>query len=89
MNWIVNYSKEALKSLIENKLSEEELDGDLVKVIQKFKGGNINVNVKKMKGEQEGFYRLRVGKRRVIFSINFDKENIYIDRIDFRGSIYK
>ena len=42
-----------------------------------------------MKGEWKGFYRLRIGKIRIIFNINFENEQIYIDRIDFRGDVYQ
>lgn len=89
MSWAINYSKEALKFLSINKLSEEELDNDFVKVIKKLKGENINIDIKKMKGEWVGYYRLRERKMRIIFSIDFDEQIIYVDRIDYRGNIYK
>jgi len=42
-----------------------------------------------MKGDWNRYYRLRIGKKRIIFSINFDKQSIYIDKIDYRGDVYK
>jgi mRNA interferase RelE/StbE len=49
------------------------------------KGEIISIDVKKMKGKWKGFYRLRDGKKRIIFQINFEEHKIYLDRIDFRG----
>ncbi len=42
-----------------------------------------------MKGEWENFYRLRIGKIRVIFTVNFDNYELEIYAISFRGDIYK
>lgn len=47
------------------------------------------LDIKKMKGEWEGFYRLRVGKNRVIFMVNIDNRDIDIYAIGARGDVYK
>ncbi len=36
------------------------------------------LDIKKMKGEWEGFYRLRVGKIRVIFTVSLDSAELEI-----------
>lgn len=48
-----------------------------------------DLDIKKMKGEWEGFYRLRVGKIRVIFKVDLDSGNIEIYLIGVRGDVYK
>lgn len=47
------------------------------------------LDIKKMKGEWEGFYRLRVGKNRIIFTIDIENKNLDIYVIGTRGDIYK
>lgn len=47
------------------------------------------LDIKKMKGDWEGFYRLRVGKNRVIFTVNFNSNDIIIYAIGTRSDIYK
>lgn len=47
------------------------------------------LNIKKMKGDWNGFYRLRISKIRVIFTVNFDNYELEIYAIGFRGDIYK
>ena len=47
------------------------------------------LDIKKMKGEWEGFYRLRVGKIRVIFTVSLDSADVEIYTIGARGDVYK
>ncbi|HEY9800045.1 MAG TPA: hypothetical protein V6D25_06770 [Leptolyngbyaceae cyanobacterium] len=47
------------------------------------------LDIKKMKGEWEGFYRLPVGKNRIIFTVDIETKNIEIYVIGARGDIYK
>ncbi len=47
------------------------------------------LDIKKMKGDWEGFYRLRVGKNRIIFTIESDSRDIEIYAIGVRGDVYK
>jgi mRNA interferase RelE/StbE len=42
-----------------------------------------------MKGKWEGFYRVRSGKIRILLSIDIDEKVLYIDRIGFRGDVFK
>ena len=46
-----------------------------------------NLDIKKMSGTT-GFYRLRSGSIRVIFEILDRQKEIWIRKIDYRGSIY-
>lgn len=47
------------------------------------------LDIKKMKGDWEGFYRLRIGKIRIIFKVAMDVREIEIYAIGMRGDVYK
>ena len=57
--------------------------------LMKMKGGNVNIDLKKLIGEWEGYYRLRKGRLRIIFEIIKTDQVLFVDRIDFRGDVYK
>ena len=42
-----------------------------------------------MKGDWKGYYRLRVGKNRIIFTVDFNSRDIIVYAIGSRGDIYK
>ncbi len=46
------------------------------------------LDVKPLKGSWDGFSRLRIGKIRVIYVIDFEQNELLIYAIDFRGDIY-
>jgi mRNA interferase RelE/StbE len=46
------------------------------------------LDIKKLKGNLSGFYRIRVGKMRVIFQIRRETSEIFIYDINFRGNVY-
>jgi mRNA interferase RelE/StbE len=48
-----------------------------------------DLDIKQMKGEWKGFYRLRVGKIRLIFSVSNDSDDIEVYVIGARGDVYK
>jgi mRNA-degrading endonuclease RelE of RelBE toxin-antitoxin system len=47
------------------------------------------LDIKKLKGELTGFFRIRVGKIRIIFQIRKGTDEIFIYDINFRGNIYE
>jgi len=47
------------------------------------------LDIKQMKGEWEGFYRLRVGSIRLIFTVDTASGDIEIYAIGNRGDVYK
>lgn len=47
------------------------------------------LDIKKMKGDWEGFYRLRVGKNRIIFTVYIESGDIEVYVIGSRGDVYK
>ena len=46
------------------------------------------LDIKKMKGNWRGYFRVRVGKIRVIFTVRVEAEKLYIHDICFRGDAY-
>ena len=46
-------------------------------------------NIKKLSGELEGSFRLRLGNMRIIYSVDDNKRVVYIEVIGFRGDVYK
>lgn len=49
----------------------------------------IELDIKKMKGDWEGFYRLRIGSIRVIFSVDLNRAEVEVYTIGTRGDVYK
>jgi mRNA interferase RelE/StbE len=66
MNWRIDFSPNSLKFLEKNNLKEDFIIEKIKLALRKFKGENININIKKLKGEWEGFYRIRSGQLRII-----------------------
>jgi len=42
-----------------------------------------------MKGKWKGYYRIKLGKIRMIMKIDFKNKIAHIDKVDFRGDVYK
>ncbi|MCL1465448.1 type II toxin-antitoxin system RelE family toxin [Argonema galeatum] len=47
------------------------------------------LDIKKMRGNWEVFYRLRIGKIRIVFIVDIDSAEIEIYTIGARGDVYK
>ena len=89
MTWKINLSKDAEKFLVKQKIPNDEIFEIVKKSIKKLQGEDVNVDLKKLKGEWLGFFRSRVGKIRVIMKINFDDFSVFIEKVEYRGSAYK
>jgi mRNA interferase RelE/StbE len=57
--------------------------------LRKLRGEPVNIDAKKLRGGWKGFFRIRKGKLRIIFSLDTAGRSIYIERVDFRGDAYK
>lgn len=88
IKWKIDYSRDAEK-FIQTHGVLEEIREELKKFLIKIKGGNVNVDLKKLVGDWEGYYRLRKGKLRIIFAVIKNKRILFVERIDFRGDVYK
>jgi mRNA interferase RelE/StbE len=87
-------SKSSIKFL--KKLSTkdgERVRGKLLALLNSIEQSGLvpsgELDIKSMEGEWQGFLRMRVGKIRVIFSVDVEQDEIQIYDIAFRGSIYK
>ena len=89
MNWKLETSRNAEKFLVKNELSIEEVRDLVGRGIRYFQGQNINVDIKKLKGEWKGFFRIRTGRIRIIAEFNFENSIVFIEEIDWRGNAYK
>ena len=88
MTWRIDYSRDSLEFINKHALQDkvrEELRKFLV-VIHK---GQAPINLKKLEGKWTGYYRLRKGKIRIIFYINKSEKVLYVERVDFRGNVYR
>ncbi|TET09932.1 addiction module toxin RelE [Candidatus Aerophobetes bacterium] len=88
MKWRIEYSKEA-KKFIDGQDIWSEVRSSIRKFLEKIKGKNINIDLKKLVGDWEGYYRIRIGKVRVIFDIVKENRMIFVEKVDYRGKVYK
>lgn len=82
MKWIVDFSHASLDFLNHNNLNEEIVIDKVRLALRKFRGEKVNINIKKLSGDWEGFYRIRVGKIRIIIEFQFEHCRAYIEQID-------
>ena len=88
MKWEIGFSRDAEKFLKRENLRSETV-AEIIKFLKRMKGESVSVDVKKLKGEWQGFYRIRKGKLRIIFELDFEEHFIYVARADHRGEVYK
>lgn len=89
MKWTVDFTRDAEKFLERNHIDRREIFELIGLSVRKFKGEVVNVNIRKLKGKWQGFYRIKRGDLRVIASFNFDSLRILVEGIDWRGNAYK
>jgi mRNA interferase RelE/StbE len=89
MKWRVEFSHNAEKFLGKNHLDQEEAFKLIRCALDKFRGVNANIDVKKLKGVWSGFYRVRKGDLRMIASFDFDSFLVFVVAMDWRGNVYK
>ena len=88
MNWHVGFSADSLKFIEKNNLKEDFVIEKIRIALQKFKGEDVNLDIKKLGGEWQGFYRIRSGKLRIIVEFQFEHHRANIENIDWRGNVY-
>ena len=88
MKWVIEYSRDA-DHFVQTQGIQAEVRSQIEGFLKKLRGEAVNIDVKKLKGEWKGYFRIRKGKLRIIFSLDTAGRSIYIERIDFRGDAYK
>jgi len=68
---------------------QEKLNQLLISVEEQSIVPFAELDIKQMKGEWEGFYRLRIGKIRLIFTVDTVSGDIEVYAAGNRGDIYK
>ena len=85
----IEFSKAAAKFIkTQDSVSKQRLKDAICKLTENPPMGDI----KQLQGYATKTYRLRVGKYRIIYRYDFDKNNfriLFISDIDSRGDIYK
>ena len=76
-------------NLTERENIRRETREELAKFIKRTKDKDINIDVKKLKESWPGYYRIRMGKIRIIFDVDYKNKTVFIEKIDFRGDVYK
>ncbi len=87
----INYTNASEKFILKNKslISYKQIRDLIEKSIKKLNNHNINIDIKALKGNLQGFYRIRKGDLRIIFKYYKGEIHIVnIEKIDFRGDIY-
>jgi mRNA interferase RelE/StbE len=87
-------SKTATKFL--EKISSKEVEKireKLASLLQAIETEGIipsnELDIKTLKGNWKGYLRMRVGKARIVFTVNTDLDQLEVYDIDFRGNVYK
>ena len=87
--WKINLSKQTDRFVRNNKIKDNEILSFINKFINYSKGSDENIDVKRIKGKWKGYYRIRIGKVRIILKVDFKEKIIFVDRMDYRGRVYK
>lgn len=88
MNWRIDYSRDSDNFIGKHKI-QDVVREELKKFLLKMTGESINIDLKKLEGDWDGYYRIRKGKLRIIFEIDRKKNLLFVEQVDFRGSVYK
>jgi len=88
MKWAIEYSRRA-NDFIEEQEIHDKVRDSLRDFILKLSGSSINIDVKKLKGDWAGYYRIRKGNVRIIIMPDAESRTIFVDIVDFRGSVYR
>lgn len=91
---VIKFRKDAIKFLEKATLEDasrirEKLNELLTFVEEQGIIPFMELDIKNMRGNWEGFYRLRIGKFRIVFRVDFDSDEIEIYTIGARGDVYK
>ena len=89
MDWEISLSRQAEKFLAKNHFPDEFVTVPVGKAVRKFFGEPISVDVKRLSGVWDGYYRVRSGKIRIIFDFDAEKRHAFVEVIDYRGDVYR
>ncbi len=89
--WEYEFSKKSVKALEGLNTKNRNLVKKKIKNIGEWLSNRdlLQVDIKRLKGRWKEFYRLRIGKIRIIIAIDEKNEVIRVYEIGFRGDVYK
>ncbi len=87
--WKIEISKQAEKFIKKENIDDNELLSLIQKLLNYLKGKDENINAKKLNGKWQGYHRIKIGRTRIILKIEFREKVIFVNRIDYRGDVYK
>jgi mRNA interferase RelE/StbE len=88
MTWRIDYSETSWEFITEHKL-QEKVREEFKRFFAAMNMGKAPSNLRELEGKWAGYYRLRKGKIRIVFHLDKTEKALYVERIDFRGNVYK
>jgi mRNA interferase RelE/StbE len=93
MEWRLMIHKRSIKFLNElDKGERDRVTETLQELLMNLEHGTIpfrNMDIKKLRGKWEGFFRIRIGNIRIILKIDTANKTVYVYNIHYRGRVYK
>ncbi|PIQ68071.1 MAG: hypothetical protein COV91_06110 [Candidatus Taylorbacteria bacterium CG11_big_fil_rev_8_21_14_0_20_46_11] len=89
MDWAISLSRQAEKFLARNHIVDAFVTEQILKALRKFSGKIVALDIRQMTGVWSGHFRIRSGKIRLIFSVDFYEKKVLVEVVDFRGNVYK
>ncbi|MFH1170177.1 MAG: hypothetical protein V1704_01290 [Candidatus Vogelbacteria bacterium] len=87
--WEIVLSRGSLKFLRKNRFSETVATEAVITAIKKLSGEEINLDLKKLHPPYAGYFRVRSGRLRIIFNVDFTAHVAGVIEINWRGSAYQ
>ncbi len=89
MKYDVQISNLVKKAIRKRLISYEQLLRIVDDFLYWLEGKDINIDVKKLSGEWQGFYRIRYGRFRIVLIPRYEDEIVYVQQVAERGKAYK
>ena len=89
MKYDVQISNLVKKAIRKRLISYEQLLRIVDDFLYWLEGKDINLDVKKLSGEWQGFYRIRYGSFRIVLIPRYEDEIIYVQQVAKRDKAYK
>ncbi len=87
----IHFERKADKFFDKGSIKQSEVSELIIKAVRILSGQDENVDIKYLKAELKGYFRIRKGDLRIVFKIAEDENLIIVtvSNIDFRGNVYK
>jgi len=89
MKWKITFSKTVEKSFQSGQFHKHEVVAAITMALNRLRGKSEPVDIKKLRGQWEGYYRIKLSRQRIIFTIQFASRTVYIERIASRDIFYR